>query len=160
MLLSQAQALAGPGDRLVGAHFRLILALAGSYKELAPVSPVAQRVLPAPGPTLGAPMGLDYSHPSPGPEWSYAGFLELSSKLKTPSGWPWLTLCSGENPQASLQDPTESVGGGALGLSQAQEGRRVSPSLAHSNTHLPVRTNGRKTKVSRPQLPVTNLLFS
>lgn len=105
-------------------------------------------------------MGLDYSHPSPGPEWSYAGFLELSSTLQTPSGRPWLTLCSGENPQASLQDPTESVGGGALGFSQAQEGRLVSPSLAHSNTHLPVCTNGRKTKVSQPQLPVTNLLFS
>lgn len=114
LLLSQAQALVGPGDRLVGAHFCLIRALAGSYKELVPVSPLPSGCCQRPAP-LGVPTGLDYSHPSPGPEWSYAGVLELSSKLETPSGRPWLTLCSGENPQASLQDPTKSVGDGALG---------------------------------------------
>lgn len=72
---------------------------------------------PHPGSSHGA--GPDYSHPSPGPE----GFLELSSTLETPSGRPWLTLCSGENPQVSLQDPTKSVGGGALGWVSAKPRR-------------------------------------
>lgn len=51
-------------------------------------------------------------------------------------------------------------GGPALGLGQAQEACSATASLAHSNARLLVRTNGRKTKVSQPQLPVTNLLFS